>query len=63
MTTHIEYTLSDIVAEMRPRLRRVCPHLADDAFNALIERMASIKLFYEDRPARDARGHGSVDVV
>ena len=47
--------LHEIMLDFTPPMRRVCPHLADDALHAMIERMARHKLEQEVAKLRRAR--------
>jgi hypothetical protein len=47
--------LHEIMHEFTPPMRRVCPHLTDDALRAMIERMARHKLEEEVTKLRRAR--------
>lgn len=47
--------LHEIMLDFTPPMRRVCPHLSDDALCAMIERMARHKLEQEIAMPRRAR--------
>lgn len=47
--------LHEIMLDFTPPMRRVCPHLPDDALHAMIERMARHKLEQEVAKLRRAR--------
>lgn len=47
--------LHEIMHEYTPPMRRVCPHLSDEALGAMIERMARHKLEEELAVVRRAR--------
>lgn len=47
--------LYEIMHEFTPPMRRVCPHLSDDALRVMIERMARHKLEQEIARVRRAR--------
>ena len=40
--------LTEIMTELVPRIRRVCPHLPDEVFHDLIQEMALLKLRDEE---------------
>lgn len=40
--------LEELVAELTPRMRRVCPDMADDVFREMVDRMAEQKLLDEE---------------
>ena len=47
--------LHEIVHQFTPPMRRVCPHLSDEALHAMIERMARHKLEEEIAKLHRAR--------
>ena len=51
--------LHEIMLRFTPPMRRVCPHLPDDALRAMIERMALRKLDEEIATLRRARRSSS----
>ena len=53
--------LYEIMHDFTPPMRRVCPHLSDDALREMIERMAKHKLEQELAIVRRARrSYGAV---
>ena len=40
--------LVQLIDELTPRMRRVCPDMPDDVFREMIERMAELRLLDEE---------------
>lgn len=51
--------LDDIVSAFTPPMRRVCPHMADAALRAMIERMALQQLVDEQQRSTAPRRYAS----
>jgi hypothetical protein len=47
--------VEQITADIATRLRRVCAHLSEDQFAALVREIADVKLRYEEREAHGSR--------
>jgi hypothetical protein len=47
--------VEQLTADIATRLRRVCAHLPEDEFAALIREIADVKLRYEEREAHGSR--------
>ena len=47
--------VEQITADIASRLRRVCAHLSEDQFAALVGEIADVKLRYEEREAHGSR--------
>jgi hypothetical protein len=54
-TANCTARLHEVMHQFTPPMRRVCPHLSDDALRAMIERMARHQLEQEIAKLRRAR--------